>query len=168
LYGGAPIASPHVEYDRGSDVLRVLVPNGEDLLYDFGSARADSQTIVPPQGCDDRAYLELSEEEAAIAAVAGSGIPALDFTLVNSGYAATTASFEFVADDCTAGPDLPNQNWLLTPADRFLAAAAGGTVQLPGSAESCDPGDFTGELIVRSLEGNAPEVHLPVSLSVGL
>lgn len=48
---------------------------------------------------------------------------------------------------------------------QWQPCAAGGLVEIQGSAGSCDPGEFVGQLTVGTLEGNAAEVRLPVRLT---
>lgn len=167
LHGGTLIASPYVDYDQSSDILRVPDPAGEDLVYDFGGVRTAAATIVAPDGCDGRAYLELAESEALLETTAGNGIPNLDLTVSNTGFADTSSHIEFIADDCTAGPGAPNGDWLLAPDDVSLAPGTVAPLQVFGSVEGCDQGEFQGELTVKAVAGNAAEVRLPVWLTVG-
>lgn len=166
LNEGAIIDSPYVDYDTGSDILTVPDPSGEDLVYDFGAVRTAAATTVLPEGCEDRAYLELAETEGALVGASGASVPPLDLNLTNNGFVLATAHFAFAGDDCTAGGEPPNDAWLLPAEDLALAAGNSSAIQLPGSASPCDPGDFTGEIVITPVESNAMEVRLPVSLTV--
>ena len=94
-------------------------------------------------------------------------MPAVDVDLANAGFADTTVSVSFAGDDCTAGSAAPNGDWLEPPLVAELVTTGGATtIHVSGSAAGCDVGQYAGELTFSSLEANALDTRLPVTLDV--
>ena len=166
LLDGQLMTSPYVSYDPQADVLTVDVPKFLPVTYDWGALRYPP--VETPAGCGGRAYLELGEPpEAQLQATPLAPVPAVDVDLTNAGFADTTVSVSFAGDDCTAGSAAPNGDWLEPPLVAELVTTGGATtIHVSGSAAGCDVGQYAGELTFSSLEANALDTRLPVTLDV--
>ena len=119
--------------------------------------------------CDDQAYLELSEPAMIeLSTTTLAKVASVDVEIHNTGFGAMNVAVSFLGDDCT--PDsvsAPNFNWLEVPAvSEPMPAGSSATIALAGDFVGCQPGEFEGELVFSSLEGNALDARLPVKLRV--
>ena len=166
LLGGQLMTSPFVSYDTQTDVLTVDVPGYPPVVHDWGALRYPPIEI--PVGCDDQGYLELSGPPMIeVATTTVDPVPSVDVEIHNTGFAAMTVAVSFQGDDCNRGSGAPNSNWLEVPAGpTLIPAGVSATIALASGALGCQHGEFEGELVFSSLEGNALDARLPVKLSV--
>lgn len=165
LLDGQLMTSPFVSYDTSNDVLRVTVPSFPQLVYDWGGLRA--APWQQPDGCADRAYLEVGEpQEVTLGTTSADEVPSVQVSVDNSGFASTTVLVSFDGDDCTVGGAAPNAAWLEPSGAVVLPAGDSTEIDVGGSGAACDAGEYEGELILTTLQGNALPARVPVHLSV--
>jgi hypothetical protein len=166
LVGGQLMTSPFVSYDTQADVLTVDVPGYPPIVHDWGALRYPP--VEPPVGCDDQGYLELSGwPMIELVTTSVDAVPSADVEIHNAGFGAMTVAVSFDGDDCNHGSGAPNSDWLEVPlGPTLIPAGASATIALAGSAFGCEHGEFEGELVFSSLDGNALDARLAVKLSV--